>query len=88
MANMPSSVLKTLPVLTIGDVTISIVEGSSTFFFKAGMAIDADGAPTAYHRIHGKGLDNLANAGHPGNWFWCGHRYGSEARKPRHPRSE
>jgi hypothetical protein len=33
------------------------------------MAIDADGAPTAYHPTHGRGLDNLANAGHEGNWY-------------------
>jgi hypothetical protein len=57
------------PILTINNVTISTLEGSSTFFFKAGIAIDADGAPNAYHPIHGRGLDNLGNAGHPGNWY-------------------
>jgi len=57
------------PIITIAGVTVSVLTGSLTFFFKAGMAVDADGAPTAYHPTHGKGLDNLANAGHPGNWF-------------------
>ncbi len=81
MASMSGSVPTTRPVLTVAGVAISVVEGTSTFFFKAGMAIDADGAPTAYHPIHGKGLDNLANAGHPGNWFGVvtdtGHKNGS-----------
>lgn len=31
--------------------------------------IDIDGAYRAYHPDSAKGLDNLANAGHPGNWF-------------------
>lgn len=31
--------------------------------------IDADGAYRAYHPQSQKGLDALANAGHPGNWF-------------------
>ena len=34
------------------------------FFFKAGMAIDADGAPNAYHPQN-IGLDDLKNAGYP-----------------------
>jgi hypothetical protein len=31
--------------------------------------IDADGAYRAYHKDSGRGLDKLANAGHPGNWW-------------------
>lgn len=31
--------------------------------------IDADGAYRAYHPYPGRGLDYLANAGHPGNWW-------------------
>ena len=31
--------------------------------------IDADGAYRAYHPTSGKGLDHLANAGGPGNWW-------------------
>ena len=33
------------------------------------MAIDADGAYRAYHPVSAKGLDNLGNAGRPGNWW-------------------
>src|SRR5215470_6261074 len=69
MASMPSPVALTTPILTIAGVTISTFQGSAVFFFQAGMAIDADGAPTAYHPVHGRGLDNLANAGHQGNWY-------------------
>ena len=72
MASMPlapSYSSATRPILTVGGVTISRLEGSATFFFKSKMAIDFDGAPTAYHPQHGKGLDHLANAGHPGNWY-------------------
>ncbi|MBF0531276.1 MAG: hypothetical protein HQK55_18810 [Deltaproteobacteria bacterium] len=41
----------------------------SAYFFEAGMAIDADGAPKAYHPKPGDGLDYLDNAGHSGNWW-------------------
>ena len=37
--------------------------------FTAGMNIDADGSPHAYHPDSSKGLDYLANAGSPGNWY-------------------
>lgn len=42
-------------------------DGKIDFIAKA--AIDADGAYRAYHPEKGKGLDALANAGHPGNWW-------------------
>src|SRR5262249_30613601 len=34
----------------------------------AGLAVDADGCPSAY-APDDSGLDHLANAGHPGNWW-------------------
>src|SRR5271157_724097 len=37
--------------------------------FNAGMNIDADGSPHAYNPVSSKGLDSLANAGRPGNWW-------------------
>lgn len=40
---------------------------SQAFFFVAGMAIDADGAPNAYNP-QDTGLDDLVNAGQPGHW--------------------
>lgn len=36
--------------------------------FVAGLQVDADGSPRAYHP-KGRGLDYLANAGKPGNWW-------------------
>src|SRR5215470_7277362 len=38
-------------------------------FYKSGLAIDADGAFRAYHPDDQPGLDSLAHAGHPGNWW-------------------
>jgi Fungal chitosanase of glycosyl hydrolase group 75 len=69
---MPSLELLT----TIGGVAVRRRRGESAFFFTAGMSIDADGAPRAYHpALPGRpggappGLDDLRNAGRPGNWF-------------------
>jgi hypothetical protein len=52
----------------IGHVEVWHFLGASTFFFKSGLSVDADGAPKAYGP-NGTGLDELANAGHPGNWW-------------------
>jgi hypothetical protein len=41
--------------------------GASAVFFQSGMTIDADGAPNAYNPEN-TGLDDIANAGHPGHW--------------------
>jgi hypothetical protein len=41
----------------------------SAFFYEAGLDIDADGAPHAYHPDGRSGLDYLGNAGRPGNWW-------------------
>jgi|SRR5579871_2609296 len=49
------------------DVPIGRLPGTSAFFYESGMTIDADGAPNAYHPDN-LGLDDLANAGSPGNW--------------------
>lgn len=38
-------------------------------FYKSGFAVDADGAFRAYHPDDPLGLDSLAHAGHPGNWW-------------------
>jgi Fungal chitosanase of glycosyl hydrolase group 75 len=42
---------------------------SSIFFYRAGMSVDADGSPHAYHKDNNKGLDLLEYAGEPGNWW-------------------
>jgi hypothetical protein len=39
------------------------------FVWRSGLAIDADGSPRAYHPDGKSGLDYLANAGKPGNWW-------------------
>ncbi len=39
------------------------------FFYESGLAIDADGAFRTYHPNDRLGLDSLAHAGHPGNWW-------------------
>lgn len=50
------------------EIPIWHVSGDSAFFYEAGMTIDADGAPNAYHPDN-IGLDDLSNAGSPGNWY-------------------
>jgi hypothetical protein len=55
-------------IVTIGNVPVHGFVGASPFFFRSGLAIDADGSPRAYGP-DGQGLDYLANAGHPGNWW-------------------
>lgn len=52
-----------------GTVPIWSRRDSSAFFFTAGMTVNADGAPNAYHPDKSRGLDFLANAGQPGNWW-------------------
>jgi hypothetical protein len=40
------------------------------FFFRSGLAIDADGSPRAYHPDGSPpGLDRTSNAGRPGHWY-------------------
>jgi hypothetical protein len=61
----------------VREVAISQLPDSSAFFFEAGMTIDADGAPNAYHPDN-RGLDDLANAGESGNWQGLAHDSGGE----------
>ena len=49
------------------EIPILRLPGKEAFFYISGMTIDADGAPNAYHP-NNSGLDDLANAGAPGNW--------------------
>lgn len=57
--------------LRVGAVHVWQLPGQTAFFYEAGLAVDADGAPTAYHPPpdSDRGLDALANAGSPGHWF-------------------
>ncbi|NEU77913.1 glycoside hydrolase family 75 protein [Nostoc sp. UIC 10630] len=55
-------------LIKIGDIPIQQADGESAIFYEAGMSINADGAPNAYHPAD-TGIDFLANAGNPGNWW-------------------
>ena len=41
----------------------------NAFVFESGLAIDADGAFSAYHPNNRLGLDSIENAGRPGDWW-------------------
>jgi hypothetical protein len=57
-------------IATVGGVRVRRGRGERALFFVSGMAIDADGSPRAYHpRGSPPGLDFLANAGSPGDFF-------------------
>lgn len=70
-ANCPGEQILNFPMSHNGEpereIPILRVPGTSAFFYESGMTIDADGAPNAYHPDN-SGLDDLANAGVPGNW--------------------
>lgn len=53
---------------TIAGLAVWRLPGGAVGFV-AGMAVDADGAPRAYHPDDQPGLDRLANAGAPGRWW-------------------
>lgn len=56
----------------VGDSFIRRFSSDTTiFFFRAGMMIDADGSPHAYHSDDSKGLDYLANAGNDRDGWWA-----------------
>lgn len=55
------------PIDKVGSVVV-MRRDDGRLAFVAGLQIDADGSPRAYHP-RGKGLDYLANAGKPGNWW-------------------
>lgn len=54
-------------LMTVRGHAVQLLDDGSISFV-SGMTIDADGSPRAYGP-DGKGLDYLANAGHPGNWW-------------------
>jgi hypothetical protein len=57
-------------IATVRGIRVRRHAGEKALYFVAGMQIDADGAPRAYHpRGSPPGLDFLANAGSPGNFF-------------------
>lgn len=53
----------------VGGKTVYELREKKLYLVNAGMSIDADGSPHAYHKDNTKALDYLANAGKPGNWW-------------------
>ena len=66
--NTPENACAPHELTTVADTTVFTVPGDAVLY-EAGMAIDADGAPNAYHPNDDDGLDDLANAGEPGHWW-------------------
>ncbi len=64
----PVTIFSSKTLIEIGGIPIHQGHGESAFFYEAGMSINADGAPNAYHPAD-TGIDFLANAGQPGNWW-------------------
>jgi hypothetical protein len=54
-------------IITVGG--IKVYEEGDALLFKAGATINGDGSPHCYHPDDDQGLDYLANAGSPGNWW-------------------
>jgi hypothetical protein len=72
----PLQVIATVDDPGHGSVQVRRGSGEVAFLFETGMRLDADGAPEAYHpptsaSPHGAppALDDLRNAGNPGNWW-------------------
>jgi hypothetical protein len=77
----PPACAKDLVTELVGT-TVWRLPGGKAIGFKAGMAIDADGAPKAYHKDDAKALDALANAGKDGKWWALVTDSGKEEGKP------
>lgn len=53
----------------VGSVPIYRHTASNAVLWKHGLMVDADGSPAAYSPKPGQGLDYLADAGSPGDWW-------------------
>jgi hypothetical protein len=66
----PHTTCKKIKLFTAQNIVAwSAPSAVGGFFYKSGIAIDADGAARAYHPNDRLGLDSLAHAGHRGNWW-------------------
>jgi hypothetical protein len=54
-------------IKTVGGV--KVYQDSGALLYKAGASVNGDGSPHCYHPDDSQGLDYLANAGSPGNWW-------------------
>ncbi|HZZ75737.1 MAG TPA: glycoside hydrolase family 75 protein [Puia sp.] len=59
---------KLVHLFDFNKTVIYKIEGLPIVCFQAGMAIDADGSPRAYHPDN-TGLDDLKHGGYTGNWW-------------------
>jgi hypothetical protein len=58
-------------LFTVQNIIVwSVPSVGGAFFYESGLAIDADGAPRAYHPNDRLGLDSLANAGQTRKAAW------------------
>jgi hypothetical protein len=66
----PSNPIQTFKLFQHHDIVAWSCPSLSVnaFVYQAGMAVDADGAPRAYHPKD-LGLDSLIHAGYPGHWW-------------------
>lgn len=53
----------------VGSVPVYRHTASNAVLWKHGLNVDADGSPAAYSPRPGQGLDYLADAGQPGDWW-------------------
>jgi len=69
---------------TVGDVSVYKTAPVLAVIYQGGLAIDADGSPFAYHPEPNsdKGLDYLADAGSPGNWWGIATENGQSSGTP------
>jgi hypothetical protein len=77
---MPVPATKPQFLIRIGHSNLYQVDNA--VLFTAGMTVDADGSPRAYNPVSSKGLDALANAGHPGNWWGIATNNGKASGEP------
>lgn len=56
---------------TVGGVNVYTTQPFPAVIYRHGLEVDSDGSPYSYHPKpdDGEGLDYLADAGHPGNWW-------------------
>jgi hypothetical protein len=57
------------PLTTIAGVAVWQAGPRAPVVFRAGMAVDVDGAPKAYHPENKGALNRLSGAGRPGHWW-------------------
>ena len=55
-------------LIRVQEILVYKFNNSKAIYFETGMNIDANGSPHAFHP-NNIGLDDLKNAGKPGNWF-------------------